>query len=211
MIFKLNKQAALLLLVTLIIVSCDSIHNKSNVIAAKQSIFDTIQIAKDEVEDTLKTTIIPDSTPSSTIDTTTLKTTVPATNPNAVALVSFAKTLLKTPYLYGGKDPKTGFDNIGFVTYVFSHFNIQVPNTIQGFSSVGETVNNIDASAGDLILFSKSDSIKTSVSYIGIITTEKGQPIEFIYANAGKIKQVTISPLNSYYQKRMMAIRRLIK
>jgi hypothetical protein len=36
-------------------------------------------------------------------------------------------------------------------------------------------------------------------------------PIEFIYATSGKVKGVTISSLNSYYQKRLIAVRSLFK
>ncbi|RYZ17153.1 MAG: peptidoglycan endopeptidase, partial [Chitinophagaceae bacterium] len=52
-------------------------------------------------------------------------------------LVSFARTLTGTPYVYGSTDPKVGFDCSGFITYVFNHFGIQVPRSSIDFTQVG--------------------------------------------------------------------------
>ncbi len=53
------------------------------------------------------------------------------------SLVSFAKSLLGIPYLYGSIDPARGFDCSGFITYVFSHFNIVVPRSSYEFANLG--------------------------------------------------------------------------
>src|SRR4051794_35118480 len=37
-------------------------------------------------------------------------------------VITFAKTLIGTPYHYASTDPKVGFDCSGFITYVFHHF-----------------------------------------------------------------------------------------
>ena len=209
MIFSVTKKITLAAILISLLLSCDENKKKSNVIAAKQTILDTAK-AVIIVEDTLVKTIVVD-TIIKKVDSIPLKTPIITPNTDAVALVAFAKTLLKTPYVYGGKDPKTGFDNAGFISYVFNHFGIAVPPATSRFNTVGKLIPLNEASAGDLILFSRSDSVKKAIGYIGIITTDKGLPIEFIYATSGKVKGVTISALNSYYQKRMIAVRSLFK
>ncbi|TKB98968.1 C40 family peptidase [Pedobacter cryophilus] len=209
MIFSVIKKIAFAGLFLSLLLSCDENRKKSNVIAAKQTILDTAQTAI-IIEDTVVNTVVID-TIIKKADSIPLKTPVFAPKTDALALVAFAKTLLKTPYVYGGKDPQTGFDNAGFISYVFNHFGVVVPTSTASFSNVGRPIPLTEASAGDLILFSRSDSTKKVIGYIGITTTEKGMPIEFIYATSGKVKGVTISPLNSYYQKRLIAVRSLFK
>src|ERR1043165_3237469 len=55
-------------------------------------------------------------------------------------IVDFAQTLLGTPYQYASIDPAIGFDCSGFVTYVFTHFNIIVPRSSIDFTNVGKEV-----------------------------------------------------------------------
>src|SRR3954466_9417465 len=50
-------------------------------------------------------------------------------------LVSYAETLIGTPYKYASTDPVEGFDCSGFITYVFNHFNIQVPRSSVEFTN----------------------------------------------------------------------------
>src|SRR6476619_3619371 len=73
-------------------------------------------------------------------------------------VVSFAETLLGTPYVYGSTDPKVGFDCSGFITYVFNHFHVSVPRSSIDFTNVGKTVPIDEAKRGDLILFTGTDS-----------------------------------------------------
>ena len=56
------------------------------------------------------------------------------------ALMQFAESLIGTRYVYGSTNPKVGFDCSGFITYVFNHFNIQVPRSSIDFTDVGTTV-----------------------------------------------------------------------
>lgn len=190
--------------------SCNQIHNRSNVIAAKQSVLDTgqqyIVLAK------YSTKISNDSSKNSNeiANILTADTTQMASTPEA--LIAFALTLEGTPYVYGGQNPDQGFDNSGFVNYVFKHFAIEVPRFSGEFLNVGSPVATTQAGPGDIILFSISDSIKKVVAHVGIITSEIGEkPITFIHASSGKVRAVTVTPINSYYQKRLIGIRSLFK
>lgn len=198
----------------ILMISCEYKLNNNHKIIAKQSILDTSKVQYIEIEKA------PKKVDSLVIDTNAVDTTKviePTINqpvtvkPKVLELVNFAESLLKTPYAYGGKDPKTGFDSAGFISFVFNHFNISVPATANGFSTFGKPISIPEAAEGDLILISKSEFDKKVVGYVGIVTNIKGAPTTFIYVNSGKIKAVTISTFNSYYQKRLVKVVRVLE
>lgn len=119
-------------------------------------------------------------------------------------VVDFAKTLLGVPYRYASSDPKTGFDCSGFITYVFSHFNIIVPRSSIDFTNVGRQIPYDSAKAGDLILFTGTDSTEKFVGHMGLVVSNQNRQLEFIHSTSGKKYGVTITPLNTYYLGRYM-------
>jgi cell wall-associated NlpC family hydrolase len=124
-------------------------------------------------------------------------------------VIEFAKTLIGTKYQYGSTDPAVGFDCSGFITYVFKHFNIQVPRSSIDFTEVGRTVALDSVKAGDLILFSGTDSTEKHVGHMGIITSNQDGAIEFIHSTSGKQFGVTITPLSRYYMGRFRRVARV--
>ncbi|OLY91401.1 NlpC/P60 family protein [Cnuella takakiae] len=116
-------------------------------------------------------------------------------------LVTFAKTQIGVPYLYGSTDPSKGFDCSGFITYVFNHFGIAVPRSSIDFTNVGKTIAANEARPGDLILFTGTDSTEQLVGHMGIIV-DNSDSLRFIHSTSGKAYGVTITPLNAYYQSR---------
>jgi len=125
-------------------------------------------------------------------------------------VVEYAKTLIGVKYQYGSTDPKVGFDCSGFITYVFNHFNIKVPRSSIDFTEVGETVYMDSAKAGDLILFTGTDSTERHVGHMGIITSNQNGKLEFIHSTSGKQFGVTITPLSQYYLGRFLRIARVL-
>ncbi len=127
---------------------------------------------------------------------------------NRRELVDFAKTLTGIPYKYASTDPSGGFDCSGFITYVFNHFNIEVPRSSVDFTNVGEEINLINAKEGDLILFTGTvDSIET-VGHMGIVTAN-ADTLKFIHATSGRANGVTISGLTDHYKRRFVKVIRL--
>jgi cell wall-associated NlpC family hydrolase len=116
-------------------------------------------------------------------------------------VVEFAKTLIGVPYLYGSTDPAKGFDCSGFITHVFNHFNITVPRSSIDFTNVGREVSAAQAAAGDLILFTGTDSTEKFVGHMGIVVSNT-DTLRFIHSTSGKQYGVTITPLSHYYQAR---------
>jgi len=119
--------------------------------------------------------------------------------PNQV--VSFAKTLIGVPYLYGSTDPAKGFDCSGFITYVFKNFGIVVPRSSIDFTNIGKEVSAAQAREGDLILFTGTDSLDKFVGHMGIVVSNT-DTLRFIHSTSGKQHGVTITPLSNYYKGR---------
>jgi cell wall-associated NlpC family hydrolase len=124
-------------------------------------------------------------------------------------LTDFAKTLTGIPYKYASSDPTVGFDCSGFITHVFSHFNIVVPRSSVDFTNVGKEVDVRNAREGDLILFTGTvDSIRI-VGHMGIVT-ENEDTLRFIHSTSGKANGVTISSLNDHYIPRFVKVIRVL-
>lgn len=136
------------------------------------------------------------------IDTATIRVT-------PSALVSYAETLIGTPYKYASTDPDVGFDCSGFITYVFNHFNIHVPRSSVDFTDAYPEVPITNAKEGDLILFTGTDSTTSVVGHMGIIVSNINDSISFIHSTSGKANGVTITPLNAYYKSRFVKVVRI--
>src|SRR5688572_1409806 len=126
---------------------------------------------------------------------------------NRDSLVSFAKSLLGTPYLYGSADPAKGFDCSGFITHVFNHFNIAVPRSSFEFGPIGKKRTLQSCQRGDLILFTGTNPQETDIGHIGIVCDiVNGQP-SFIHSSSGKANGVTITSMdNQFYQARLINV-----
>lgn len=124
-------------------------------------------------------------------------------------LVAFARTLDSVPYQYASSDPKSGFDCSGFVTYVFNHFGIQVPRSSVDFTNVGKEIDRSKAKAGDLILFTGTDSSVRTVGHMGIVVSASADSLAFIHSSSGKANGVVVTPLNGYYGGRFVKVIRI--
>jgi cell wall-associated NlpC family hydrolase len=119
-------------------------------------------------------------------------------------VVQYARSLIGTPYRYASTDPGKGFDCSGFITYVFNHFNIIVPRSSIDFTNVGRAVPPDSARAGDLILFTGTDSTERFVGHMGLVVSNESGQLNFIHSSSGKSYGVIITPLNGYYRGRYM-------
>ncbi|MFT4153261.1 C40 family peptidase [Parafilimonas sp.] len=124
-------------------------------------------------------------------------------------LVSYAETLIGIPYLYASSNPAAGFDCSGFITYVFNHFNIQVPRSSADFTNVPHEVSISEAKPADLILFTGTDSSSHTVGHMGIVVQHENGLLLFIHSTSGKADGVTITPLNDYYRSRFVKVVRV--
>ncbi|WP_084627056.1 C40 family peptidase [Pseudoclavibacter soli] len=69
-------------------------------------------------------------------------------------IVEYAKSLLGTPYLYGGSSPEEGgMDCSGYMVYVFKHFNISLPRTAEEMRDSGRSISQSELQPGDLVVW----------------------------------------------------------
>ena len=132
-----------------------------------------------------------------------------ATLKDAQGLVTYAKTLVGIPYLYGSVDPTKGFDCSGFINHVSNHFGIKVPRSSVEFTNAGTPIPASHAEPGDLILFTGTDPSTMVVGHIGIITENTDGQIEFIHSSSGKANGVILSELKGYYETRFVKVIRI--
>lgn len=129
-----------------------------------------------------------------------------------VELVNFACSLSGAPYRYGSADPGKGFDCSGFVTYVFGHFGIMVPRTSADFAPVQRAIALKDAKAGDIVLFTGSDSTVRVAGHMGIISSTPGEPLRFMHSTSGKSYGVVETDFHTpYYKARYLKTIRIFK
>lgn len=124
-------------------------------------------------------------------------------------LMKYAETLIGIPYVYASTNPHVGFDCSGFITYVFTHFKIEVPRSSIDFTNLGQTVPIVNAKRGDFILFTGTSTDEVSVGHMGLIVSNTANGITFIHATSGRAMSVTITELNEQYKKRFVRISRI--
>ncbi len=120
------------------------------------------------------------------------------------SLVIYAESLLGTPYKYASTDPSVGFDCSGFITYVFNHYNINVPRSSKDFVNTGTEIPIGNSKTGDLILFTGTDSTERIIGHMGIVISNDNDGLKFIHSTSGKAHSVVITTFNKYYQGRFV-------
>jgi peptidoglycan DL-endopeptidase CwlO len=86
------------------------------------------------------------------------------------SVVSIAMKYLGVPYLWGGANPKTGFDCSGLVQYVFAKLGVSLPHYAAAQwhapDSVWVAPNHLEP--GDLVFFTGSDGTRKEPGHVGI-------------------------------------------
>lgn len=131
---------------------------------------------------------------------------------SADSLVAFAKKQIGIKYRYANANPKIGFDCSGFVYYVFGHFNIKVPRASMDYEKEGKIIHQDSCKAGDIIVFTGTNTKNRTPGHVGIIISNKGKELNFIHSSSGH-KRVGVIITNfkdsPYYKSRFIKIVRL--
>ncbi|MFB5190790.1 C40 family peptidase [Alicyclobacillus fastidiosus] len=87
-------------------------------------------------------------------------------------ILTYAKSLIGTPYAWGGDTPSVGFDCSGFVEYVYGHFGVTLPRESHDQATIGKPVSESALQPGDLLFFKDTDSsaalYANHVTHVGI-------------------------------------------
>ncbi|AHM59977.1 NLP/P60 protein [Flammeovirgaceae bacterium 311] len=124
----------------------------------------------------------------------------------ASKMITYAHTLLGTPYIYGGTSTK-GFDCSGYVYHVFSKFGLELNRSSSTQSEQGVSVPVEEVVPGDVLFFTGTNPSIRDIGHVGIVISEPGEPVSFIHSSSnGGVK---ISELEGYYDTRFMFAKRM--
>lgn len=124
--------------------------------------------------------------------------TVPTTSSSNGEIIETARSLIGTPYVWGGDSP-SGFDCSGFIQYVYQEQDMTIPRTVNEIWNFSQPAD--DLSVGNLVFF---ETYKPGPSHVGIYLGND----QFIHAGAST--GVVISNLsNSYWKERYLGTKRI--
>jgi cell wall-associated NlpC family hydrolase len=200
-----NLNATVILLLVFSFASCNwkLTEKDEGLIVKKDSSSKTGSLAA--ITDSLTATVIPPKDNAQNKDTDILPPSqgIDTKKASPEQVMSFAETLIGTPYVYASINPNVGFDCSGFITYVFNHFNISVPRSSIDFTNVGKTIPVEEAKRGDIILFTGTNPLERHVGHMGLVVSNDNE-LKFIHSTSGKAMGVTITPLSDYYKSRFI-------
>ena len=122
----------------------------------------------------------------------------------AQEIVNFAEQFLGYDYVYGGTSPENGFDCSGYTYYVYNNNGVEIARDLVSQASIGSEVSEDEIEIGDLIIF--QDNSMSGIGHSGIYIGNG----EFIHAANPSRGVVTDSINNSYYNPRIVTIRRVV-
>ncbi|WP_276495745.1 C40 family peptidase [Pontibacter litorisediminis] len=123
-------------------------------------------------------------------------------------MISYALTLIGTPYVWAGETPE-GFDCSGFITHVYEEYGVQLPHSSRMQADEGEQVTRQEAQPGDLVIFTGTNPQVREPGHVGIVISQPGDTIEFVHSSSNggvKISQVE----GSGYEGRFLQVRRVL-
>jgi lipoprotein Spr len=114
-----------------------------------------------------------------------LKEVTVIANNKVDSLIQYAYTFIGKRYRRGGTTTK-GFDCSGYTMTVFKQFGIKLPHTSAGQGLVGVEVSKSNIKKGDLILFRGRNRRSRRIGHVGIVISEKGEPVRFIHSSTSE-------------------------
>lgn len=123
------------------------------------------------------------------------------------SLINYAYTFMGKRYRRGGTGAR-GFDCSGYTMTVFKQFGIKLPHTSAGQGLMGIQITRENIAKGDLILFKGRSRRGSRIGHVGIVISNKGEPVRFIHSSTSE--GVRIDRLEFlYYKKRFVKAVRL--
>ncbi len=114
-------------------------------------------------------------------------------------VVEIAQTHIGVPYVFGGVTPE-GFDCSGFTCYVLQKANVQVGRSSRDQFATCRKIDKDEVTKGDLVFFNSGSD---EVSHVGIIISEKGEPLKMIHASTSKGVIIADIESSDYWMKKL--------
>jgi len=121
-------------------------------------------------------------------------------------LIRTARSLLATPYRYGGADSR-GFDCSGLTVFVFGREGVDLPRTAESQASAGRWVAPDELSEGDLVFFGES---RAKPFHVGLVVSVPGEPLTMIHSSSSRGVIQTEVTASSYWLSRLKFGRRVL-
>lgn len=132
----------------------------------------------------------------------------PKQKPIIDSLLEHAYSFMGRNYRRGGTGA-IGFDCSGYTMTVFKHFGVKLPHTSAGQALIGVEVKPNQIQKGDLIFFRGRSRKSKRIGHVGIVVTEKGEPVKFIHSSTSE--GVRIDRMDApYYKVRYMKATRVL-
>lgn len=104
--------------------------------------------------------------------------------PQAIELISLARTYTGVPYKSGGTT-EAGMDCSGLLYKVCQTAGLSIPRISYQQAEIGEEIDLDDVQKGDFVFFSTAKS-SNRISHVGMITEVNPQSIIFIHSSTSK-------------------------
>jgi cell wall-associated NlpC family hydrolase len=120
-------------------------------------------------------------------------------------VVSYAESLIGTPYHYGGDSPRTGFDCSGFVRHVYYHSRgVLLPHNAFRISRAGKPIRAADLRPGDLVFY---NTLGRPYSHVGIYIGHH----RFIHSPHSGQRVETVDMSMDYWREHFNGARRITR
>lgn len=120
------------------------------------------------------------------------------TNKQMGVIIKTARSYLGTKYKYGGMNRK-GIDCSGLVCTAYRSVDRELPRSTTQMAKTGRQVNKRRITVGDLVFFSANNGSR--INHVGLVTSTKGNEIEFIHATTSNgVRTDKLSAV--YWEKR---------
>ncbi len=194
------KKIFLLIITTLIMVSCGSSRKKYD----KKIVLDpsTRNIPKSPEKSFPKTNenevVIYNETEASSTKPMELKVR---------NIIEVARSFHGTPYKFGGTTSK-GMDCSGLIYTAFKEEDIHLPRISRDMAAKGKKISLHEVTVGDLVFF-KTDNRRNVINHVGLVVDVYPGKILFIHSSTSQ--GVIVSALDeSYWNKAFVEARRVI-
>lgn len=122
-------------------------------------------------------------------------------------VITYAETFLGTPYRYGSKNPKKGFDCSGYTGHVLKKYDYYIPRSSKNQYKKVDKIKRSKVQKGDLVFFGNP-----SVHHVGIVhEIMPNGDIKMIHASSSLGISIVNVDQSSYWKPRLKSFGRVIK